>query len=323
MKLNELLSSIAREYSIVIAILVLTIIFTLFNQRFIRLYNILTILQNASLLAIISAGLTLVVIIDEFDLSFAPLCSLAACMAVNVVQAPVPNFLAVVTPLAIGLTVGFLNGTLVSFFRMSSFIATLGTATIITGLSYFVSGGKTIVVVGGLPAWFNFLGQESFYRISYLVPIMILVAAICAFMVRYTHFGRNMYGIGGNKEACLVAGVNIRKTQLLVFVFCGLISGLTGFLLASRLGGGHPLAGDKYLLLGFAAVFIGMTNRGGIPNVLGTALGAILLTLLENGLTLARVDYTLQYVINGVILVLFVSFAYSIRYRLMKKGLAY
>ena len=322
MKLNNIFSSAAREYSIIIAILVLTVIFTLLNHRFIRIYNILTILQNASLLAIISAGLTMVVIIDEFDLSFAPLCSLAACMAVNVVQAPVPDFLAVVTPLTIGLTVGLLNGTLVSFFRMSSFIATLGTATIITGLSYFVSGGKTIVVVGGLPAWFNFLGQESFYRVSYLLPIMVLVVSICGFIARYTHFGRNMFGIGGNKTACLVAGISIKKTQLIVFAICGLISGLTGFLLASRLGGGHPLAGDKYLLLGFAAVFIGMTNKGGIPNILGTTLGAILLTLLENGLTLARVDYTLQYVINGVIVVLFVSFAYTIRYRLMKKGYA-
>ena len=262
MKFSTVISSIVREYSIAIAILVFVIIFTIINPRFIRLYNILTILQNASLLAIISAGLTMVVIIDEFDLSFAPLSSLAACMAVNVVQAPVPEFLAVVTPVAIGLMVGILNGTLVSFFRMSSFIATLGTATIITGLSYFVSGGKTIVVVGGLPEWFTFLGQESFYRVSYLLPIMIMVVALCAFIVRYTHFGRNMYGMGGNKAACLVAGIRIKKTQLLVFIISGMISGLTGFLLASRLGGGHPLAGDKYLLLRIRRSFYRNDQQG-------------------------------------------------------------
>ncbi len=318
-KFHRIGTQLLREYSIVLAIILMAIVFIILNPRFARLFNILTILQHTSLLAIIASGLTLVLILDEFDLSFAPLCSLAVCMSVNVVQMDVPGFLAVLTALGVGLAVGIVNGLLVALLRLTSFIATLGTATIVTGLSYFVSGGKTIVVVGGLPDWFNFLGQEDFFGVSYLVPIMVIIAIMCSALVRHTQLGRNMYGVGGNREACIVAGINVKRTQIIAFSLCGLLAGFTGFLLASRLGGGHPLAGDKFLLQGFAAVFIGMTMRGGMPNIFGTLMGALLLSILQNGLTLAGVDYTYQYVINGLVIVAFVSAAYITRHRLTKK----
>lgn len=318
-KFQNIRTQLLREYSIALAIVLMAIVFIILNPRFARLFNILTILQHTSLLAIISSGLTLVLILDEFDLSFAPLCSLAVCLSVNVVQADTPGFLAVLTALGVGLLVGVVNGLLVAILRLTSFIATLGTATILTGMSYFVSGGKTIVVVGGLPDWFNFLGQEDFFGISYLVPIMVFIVILSSVLVKHTQLGRNMYGVGGNKEACVFAGVQIKRTQIIAFALCGLLAGFTGFLLASRLGGGHPLAGDKFLLQGFAAVFIGMTMRGGMPNVIGTALGALLLSVLQNGLTLIGVDYTYQYVINGFIIVAFVSAAYITRHQLIEK----
>jgi ribose transport system permease protein len=319
-KTRRVAASLAREWSIVFVILAAFVAFSLLNPRFARMYNVLTVLQHASLLCIISTGLTLVVIMDEFDLSFATLSSAAVCLSVNMVQTQLPGSLAVLTALGVGLLVGLVNGFLVAKLNLRSFIATLGTGTILTGLNYSVSGGKTIVVVGGLPDWFNFLGQESFFRISYLVPVMLVIVALATILVRYTELGRNMYGIGANREACRVAGVNVAATQIVGFALCGLIAGLTGFLLASRLGGGHPLAGEKFLLQGFAAVFIGMTMKGGIPSILGTFLGSIFLAELESGLTLVDVDYRYQYVVNGLIIVIFVCIAYVARNRLTARA---
>lgn len=310
---------IVRHYSIVFAIVAAFAVFSILNPRFARLYNVLTVLQHASLLAVIATGLTLVLILDEFDLSFATLSSAAVCVSVNLVQTSLPGFVAVAAALGLGLFVGLVNGFLVAKLEMRSFIATLGTGTILTGFNYSVSGGETIVVVGGLPDWFNFLGQETFFGVSYLVPVMLIVVALATILVRYTALGRNMYGVGGNKEACLVAGVNVPAVQIAGFALGGLAAGLTGFLLASRLGGGHPLAGEKFLLQGFAAAFIGMTMRGGIANVIGTFLGAIFLAEIESGLTLVDVDYRYQYVVNGLIIVVFVCIAYVARNRLLDR----
>jgi len=321
-KSSKVSSFIIRDYSIVLAILLAFAIFSVLNPRFARTYNVLSVLQHASLLCIISTGLTLVLILDEFDLSFATLSSAAVCLSVNMVETHLPGFFAVAVALGIGLLVGLINGLLVAKLRMQSFIATLGTGTILTGLNYSVSGGKTIVVVGGLPPWFNFLGQESFFRISYLVPMMVIVVVVASIFVRYTTLGRKMYGVGANKEACRVVGVNVAATQIVAFVACGFTAGLTGFLLASRLGGGHPLAGDEFLLQGFAAVFIGMTMKGGIPSILGTFLGSIFLAEVGSGLTLVDVDYTYQYVVNGLIIVVFVCIAYVARNRLMERSAA-
>ena len=318
-KTKSISAFLLRDYSIILAIIIVSLAFTAINPRFARLYNILNILQHASLLTILAIGLTLVVILDEFDLSFAALSSSAVCLSIMIVQKNVPGFLAVVTALAVGLLVGIINGILVARLNLQSFIATLGTATILTGVNYAVSEGKTIVVVGGLPSWFTFLGQEDFFKISYLIPMMLLVVIVVSILVKYTELGRNMYGVGGSKEACRVAGVNVRATQITAFALCGFLASFAGLLLASRLGGGHPLAGDKYLLQGFAAVFIGMTMRGGMPSVIGTFLGCILLSAIESGLTLVSVDYTYQYVVNGFIIVLFVTIAYVTRNRLLDR----
>ena len=321
-RFQKIFGYILREYSMVLVVILVGIIFAIINPRFARLFNLLTILQHASMLAIIATGLTFVIILDEFDLSFAFLAGLGACLSVNVVQTDVPGFLAILTALGVGLLVGIVNGLLVTKLRLVSFIATLGTATIIVGLNFFVSGGRTIVVVGGLPEWFNFVGQEELFGISYITFVMIIVVVICVILAKFTQIGRNMYGVGGNVNASLVAGVNVDRTKMIAFMICGLLAGLTGYLMASRLGGAHPKAGDEFLMSGFAAVFIGMTMRGGIPNVIGTVVGAILIKMILNGLTMIGLTYTYQLAINGIIIIVFVSAAYTIRNRLARKSVS-
>jgi ribose/xylose/arabinose/galactoside ABC-type transport system permease subunit len=174
--------------------------------------------------------------------------------------------------------------------------------TICRGLAFIVTGGRSI---GNLPPSFGFLGRERVLGIPVPVILMLVVFAVGWFVLRHMTFGRYVYAVGGNREASFLAGVNTKRVTLLVYVLNGLLVGLAGLVLASRLGAGVPNAGMQYELDVIAAVVVGGTSlSGGRGSVIGTLWGAIFIGVLNNGMNLAGIDPYMQKIALGVVILL-------------------
>ena len=298
------------NYLIIIVLVVVGLIFSIMQPAFIKFYNISGILRQTALLAIIATGVTYILIAGEFDLSFPFLASLSVNTAVNLLQLHVPGILVILIPILLGVIIGLVNGFLVGNLNINSFITTFGVGTILTGVNFFISGGETIVIVGGLPSWFIAPAVNQLFGFSFLTYIMLAIVLISIVITLHTVFGRILYAIGNNQKACVVAGVNVRKYKYFAYIICGVLAAVMGLLLAGRLGGGHPNAGDEYLMTVFAAVFLGMSIQNGTPNILGTFLGSLLITTIWNGLTLIGLQYEYQLISTALIILIFSIIAY-------------
>ncbi len=300
------------EYGLAILCVAVFILFSILQPAYFSAYNLMNLLMQTSLLALMACGLTIVMTLDEFDLSIGFLAGMTGAIAVVMVNRGFSPAFVFFAPIAIGAVAGLLNGFLVADAGLISFIATLGTGTVFSGLSFYISGGGT-VAIGQMPPWFLFLGQGEILGIPVLIFLMFIVFLAFDIMLNYTQTGRTMYGIGSNCEAARIEGINIAKHKIIGFVISGAISGFCGFLIASRIGAAHPKAGEPFLLGAFAAVFMGMTMKGGQPNIIGTLLGAFLMREIQGGLSMVFVPASYQDFIAGLILVLGVAASYLIR----------
>lgn len=297
-------SSLVKTYGTIIAGLVIVVIFSLLRpDAFFTVNNFINITRQISLLVVIAIGATLVMSVDEFDLSVGSLASLGGIMAAKLAVAKVPLAVCFLLPVAVCFVIGFVNGWIVTRFNVLSFITTLAMGTILSGFTFWLSGGAT--VFENIPAGFSFIGATSILRIPLLSVIMIILTVIFWFVMKHTAFGRQLYAIGGNVLASKVSGLNVTKNKNLAFAICGALSALTGVMMASRLGSAHPTGGDGFFLESYAAAFIGRTViREGVPNIWGTFIGAAILGILANGLTIMQVPSYLQDVLTGCIIIL-------------------
>ena len=200
------------------------------------------------------------------------------------------------------LVIGWVNGYIVAKFKVLSFITTLGISTVLDGLIYRLTGGAT--VFENIPKSFTWLGTSKIGGIPFLSVLMILFVLAFAFFMKHTPSGRKMYAIGGGEEASKIAGINVRTYKILAFMLCGALAGGTGIAVASRVGSANTSAGAGYFLQSYAAAYIGCTvSRQGIPNVAGTFVGAAILSILANGLTILQMPSYMQNIITGIIIV--------------------
>ena len=188
-------------------------------------------------------------------------------------------------------------------FRVLSFITTLGMSTVLSGVIYRLSGGAT--VFEGIPKSFSFLGTTKLGRVPLLSILMVVFVVLFWFLLEHTTLGRKFYAIGGNEETAKIAGIRVRKYKTIAFALCAVMACVTGMLIASRVGSANTTAGDGYFLQSYAAVFIGCTvSRKGIPNAAGTLVGAAILGILANGLTILQMPSYMQNIITGGIIIL-------------------
>ena len=297
-------SSLVKTYGTIIAGIVIVVIFSLLRpDAFFTVNNFINITRQISLLVVIAIGATLVMSVDEFDLSVGSLASLGGIMAAKLAVAKVPLAVCFLLPVAVCFAIGFVNGWIVTKFSVLSFITTLAMGTILSGFTFWLSGGAT--VFENIPAGFSFIGATSILKIPLLSVIMIILTVVFWFVMKHTAFGRQLYAIGGNVLASKVSGLNVTKNKNLAFAICGALSALTGVMMASRLGSAHPTGGDGFFLESYAAAFIGRTViREGVPNIWGTFIGAAILGILANGLTIMQVPSYLQDVLTGCIIIL-------------------
>lgn len=295
---------LAREYGTLIALLAIILIFSILKpSAFFTLKNFINITRQMAPLAIIAIGATMVMVINEFDLSVGSMASLGGVSAALMAVAGVPIPLAFLGTVLLGTLVGLANGFIVAKFRVLSFITTLGISTILDGLIYWLTGGAT--VFEHIPKNFTWLGTTKLGMIPLLSLIMLLFVLLFWFFMNHTPIGRKMYAIGGNEEASKIAGIDVKKYKMIAFSLCAAMAALTGIIVASRVGSANTSAGAGYFLQSYAAVFIGCTvSKKGVPNIIGTLVGVAILTILANGLTILQMPTYMQDIITGAIIVI-------------------
>jgi ribose/xylose/arabinose/galactoside ABC-type transport system permease subunit len=270
-------------------------------DKFGTLSNLINITQQMALLAIVAVGVTMVMAAGEFDLATAALVSFGGICMMVLLAAGLHPLLACLAVLALAGMFGAASGFIIARFQVPSFIATLALGTIIGGFTFWLSDGATLM--GGMPRGLRDLARGTTLGLPMLTWWLIGVAVVVWQLLDKIEFGRRLYAIGGNREAARLAGVRIVPNTMLAFALSAVLAALVGMLLTGRIGSANPTGGGGYLLTAYAAVFLGMTAfRDGEANVPGTLIGAAIIAVISNGLTIQGVSTFLQDIITGTII---------------------
>jgi ribose transport system permease protein len=295
-------SGVLLRYSMVIVVLLVIAYFSYRSARFSTPENLITILVAAAPFALIALGQTLVILTGGIDLSVGSVIAVSAMAGAATAKAnPGQVWMTVLVAMAVGLVVGCLNGILVSRINVPPFIATLGTLTAGSGFAYVIGGGAPI---NGLPAEFGSIANTKVLGLQIPVLTMIIGIIALAVIMKRTTYGMRVYAVGGNRNAAEIAGINAKNVLFSVYAISGLLAGLSGVMLASRVISGPPNLGQGYELDAIAAVVIGGASlMGGRGTIWGTALGLFMIMTLNNGLDILVVPSYWQDVIKGVLIV--------------------
>jgi len=291
-----------RQYGLLIVFGIICLIISLITPQFLTISNLTIIVTQVSINALLAFGVTFVIITGGIDLSLG---SIVAVSGVTSAMLAHPDSYPVLIPIIMGLLAGLLmgafNGFIITKSKIAPFIVTLGTMTIGRGLALILSDGRP---VSNLSDSFNYLGSGTVLGIPVLILIFILVFVLCSIILNKTILGRYIYAIGGNEQAARASGINIDRVKLSVYSISGLLAGLAGILLASRITTGQPNAGAGFELDAIAAVVIGGTSTaGGRGTMAGTLIGVLLIGVINNGLDLLNVTSYYQQVVMGIIII--------------------
>ncbi|WP_188498763.1 ABC transporter permease [Pullulanibacillus pueri] len=291
-----------RQYGLILALVVLFIVMSLVADNFFAVSNLMNIARQLSVTSIASVGMTLVILIGGIDLSVGSILALSGVMAAMMYSSIESPFLALFVGVLAGAAVGFFNGFVTAKGQIAGFITTLATMSAIRGLSYIFTDGMPISETS--PS-FIYIGTGYFWGIPIPIYIMIIILLLGSYIVKFTRFGRYIYAIGGNEQTSKWSGLKVDRVKIYVYTISGLLTGLAGVILASRLASGQPSAGDGFELDVIAGVIVGGTSlSGGKGNISGTFIGVLLIGILGNGLTLLNVSSYYQMVIKGGIIIL-------------------
>ncbi|MHC4104741.1 MAG: ABC transporter permease [Planctomycetota bacterium] len=288
------------EIGALFALLAICLVLSLTNKYFLTVSNFTNLLKQVVVVGIAGVGVTFVIISGGIDLSVGSAVSFSAVLVAGFIQYnKISSYVAVPIVLLIGCSLGFLNGSMVTFLRIPPIIATLSTLIAFKGAALVYTGGYMIPLI----MKFMVLGRGSVGPVP--VPTLILLAVYCvAFVVlKYTMLGRIAYGLGGNQEAIRLSGISVRKSRLIIYTISGFTAALAGIIIASRLSSGEPTVGDGVELDAIAAAVLGGTSIfGGAGTVWGTLIGAFILIVIKNGLNLMNVSPYSQFIARGAIL---------------------
>lgn len=292
------------KYKSIIGLVIFSIIIALLNDRFLTVPNLLNILRQTSINAVIAAGMTFVILTGGIDLSVGSTVAFSGAIAASLIAGGFNVFLSILIALSIGALIGLLNGIIISKGKVQPFIATLATMTLIRGATLVFTDGRPISVGFEGPAeMFNFIGSGYFLGIPIPIYLMILVFAIAYYILRQTRLGRYVYSLGDNEEATKLSGINTNKIKTSVYMISGLLAALTGIIITARLSSAQPTAGDGYELDAIAAVVLGGTSlAGGVGSIFGTVIGALIIGILSNALNLMNVSSYYQLMAKGLVI---------------------
>nr|WP_205352959.1 ribose ABC transporter permease [Vibrio cholerae] len=289
-----------------IALLFLVVVVSFLNPNFFTVDNLLNILRQTSVNAIIAVGMTLVILTAGIDLSVGSVLALCGAFAATLVAMEVPVLVAVPTALLAGAALGAISGIIIAKGKVQAFIATLVTMTLLRGVTMVYTDGRPISTgftdTADTFAWFG-----TGYALGIPVPVwlMVVVFAGAWYLLNHTRFGRYVYAVGGNESATRLSGINVDRVKIGVYAICGLLAALAGIIVTSRLSSAQPTAGMGYELDAIAAVVLGGTSlMGGKGRIMGTLIGALIIGFLNNALNLLDVSSYYQMIAKAVVILL-------------------
>ncbi|MFR3787342.1 ABC transporter permease [Agathobaculum desmolans] len=302
MKQKKSVKSLISEYFIFVIFIALVIVLTCLKPSFIQPSNLVNILKQASINGILSFGMMFVIIAGGFDMSVGSTVAFTGIVAALLGQGQYPLIVPLVIAMLAGLAVGVINGVGVSIGDLPPFIMTLGTMTAVRGLALLLCNGKPVT---GISQEYRAVAAQSFFGVPMLAVFLVIVIAICSFVLAKTVYGRRVYACGGNLQAARVSGINTTLIRISTFSIAGLLAGLCGFLMTSRVTIGQPTAAESYEMDAITACVVGgVSMSGGVGKPWGVVVGCLLITVIANGLDIMGVSSHWQKIVKGAIIVL-------------------
>jgi len=289
-------------FYLIIVIILIVVIASILNPKFLTLKNFLNIMQQISILGILTMCMSLLMISGQLDISIGNMCGLIAIVFARMILSEQSIFLGVIVALVLGIVFGFINGFIIAKSKVTPLIITLGMAYVYLGIALIVGGGRPQAITGQ----FQFIGQSKIGGIVPFAIIMYLVVFAFAFLLRkYTKYGRRLNAIGGNPLAAYLSGINVDMHIISIYALSGLIVGFTSLILISRLGMVQADVGANFALQALAAAIIGgITFEGGKGSLVGAFFGVLLLGILNNALNIIGVSSFTQTIVLGAIIVI-------------------
>ncbi len=300
------LKSLLIKYKSLVGLLLLIVVVSILSPSFLSTRNILNILRQTSVNAIIAAGMTFVILTGGIDLSVGSVLALSGAFAASLLASGQSIIVAVIAAIVVGSVVGFLNGFIIAKGKLQPFIATLATMTILRGITLVFTDGKPITLgSNALAMAFGKIGGGTILEVPSPVIITIVVFITCYYILNHTKMGRYTYALGGNEEATKLSGLNTDRIKIWVYTISGILSAVAGIIITSRLYSAQPTAGTGYELDAIAAVVLGGTKlTGGKGKISGTIIGALIIGVLSNALNILDVSSYYQMMVKGIVILI-------------------
>ena len=284
---------------------ILVVGLTILKPVFLTPDNLINVIRQVSITAIIGIGMTFVLISGEIDLSVGSIAALSGIIVTMSLKDGLPMAAAIVMAMGAGALCGLANGSIHVYARIPSFIVTMGMLNIARGLVLVITNSYPVT---GLPDSFKVIGRGYVGFLPVPVIIMLICYVLGYVVLKYIKFGRSIFAIGGNIEAARLSGISVNRDKILIYVLCGVTAAIGGIVLASRMFSGQPSAGDGLELNAIAACVIGGTSTtGGKGRIWGTFLGALIMGIITNGMNLLNISTNWQLIVQGAIIIIAVG----------------
>lgn len=289
-----------RRFGMLMVLILIAAILSALSPRFLTLGNLMNVARQVSINGVVAAGMTVVILSGGIDLSVGSVVALTGALAAGTLAVSGNPWLSMLVGLGAGALLGAINGIFIAWPKLPPFIVTLAMMALARGLTLVYTGGRPIMFDSPV---YDLLGSGYFLGVP--VPVMLMIAVYLAayFLLNATRFGRYVYAIGGNEQACRLSGISVDKIKVAIYATGGLLAGLSGIILTARLISAQPTAGVGYELDAIAAVILGGTSlSGGEGGVGSTVVGALIIGVLANGLNLLDVSPFYQEVAKGLVI---------------------
>lgn len=294
-------SQIMEKYSIFFVLLIMILFCSVLNKNFLSTANVSNIMKQLAVATILAYGEMLLIISGMLDLSSGAVLALAGVFSVSVYKSSGSLLLALLVAIAIGVICNLINALMVTNFKTPPFIATLAMQMVARGIALLFTKGQNIAQLGNYVVF----GQGTVGPVPISIIFMLIITGIIWYVLRHTRFGRSLYAIGGNEEAAVASGINVKRNKYVVFIINGVLVGIAGVLFMSRVNAGLPNGAVGYEMEGLTAAIVGGTSfSGGVGTTMGTLAGAFIIGCLNNIMNLIGVNSYVQQIIKGGIIAL-------------------
>lgn len=308
-KNNPVIQMLKENIGIIVALLVLCVGLSIATDKFATVTNFFNVVKQVTINLYLACGMTFVILLGGIDLSVGSVIAISGCISAGMatwVGLPVP--IAIIIGIVCGLVIGLLNGLVVSRTNIPAFITTLATMNIGRGIARVYTDAQTISV---LDPTYTFLGIGKILGIPVQLFLIVVIIAVCSYILNRTQLGKHIYAVGGNKLAAEYSGINVKKVTLFVFVFSSLLAALAGIWTVGRTFSATMVMGQSAEMDAIAAVVLGGTSMsGGRGKISGTIIGVLIIGVLNNGMNLLGIDSSWQYIVQGVVILIAVYMDY-------------